>query len=224
MALSSLGVLTIGSQLASAAGTVEDVQSTLVSISVMSLPLMGLLVLAIYALPSLMARPPTVEAPAFHLANLVVVTALLTFLDALLVPFVYVEGMSTTLSFAVIGILDLMMVAGVLARYLLLPTSQTAVAGGVVAIITVAWAYQAFEMDYSTLLSIEDLVRVTLPITLLVYMGLLILETNRYHVGEERSRPPCGGRAFQSRRMLRLGELLIMNMVVAAAVWLAWLS
>jgi hypothetical protein len=224
VALTALGALAMAAPLATAAGTVEDVQSTLVSISVMSLPLTGLLVLAIYALPSLLGRPAVAEPTAFHLANIVVVTALLTLLGALLVPFVYVEGVSTTLSFAVIGVLDALLVAGIMARYLLFPPWKAAVAGGLVAVITVSWAYLAFEMDYSSLLSIEDLARLTLPVWLLVYIGLLFLETNHYHTGSEGPTPPGGGRPNRDRRMLRLGESLIMNMVVAGGLWLAWLS
>jgi hypothetical protein len=216
--------LFLGAPLASGAGTAEDVQSTLVAISVLSLPLTGLLVLAIVTLLTFLEGYPVAEPVSFHMANVIVVTALLTFLDALLVPFVYVEGVSTTLSFALIGVLDLLLVAGIFARYLLLPVPRAAIAGGVVAGIAVAWAYMAFEMDYSSLLSIEDALRLTLPVSLIVFVALLFLETDHFHLGGEAR--GGGGTADlpRGRRMLRLGELLIMNMVVAAGVWLGWLS
>lgn len=223
-AFTILLTLPLGAPLASGAGTVEDVHSTLVAISVMSLPLMGLLVLAIVTLLTFLERSPVAEPPSFHMANVIVVTALLTFLDALMVPFVYVEGVSTTLSFALIGVMDLLLVAGIFARYLLMPVPRAAIAGGVVAGITVAWAYLAFEMDYSSLLSIEDALRLTLPVWLIVFVALLFMETNHFHLGEEDRGRRVTADLPRGRRMLRLGELLIMNMVVAAGLWLAWLS
>jgi len=136
----TLFALAIVAPHASAAGSVEDVQSTLVAISVMSLPITGLLVLLLLSMTTLLGRPSRSEPAAFHVTNLVVVVALLSFLGALLVPFVFVEGVSTTLTFAAVGVLDLLLVAGVFARYLLFRVPWAVVAGGVVATISVAWA------------------------------------------------------------------------------------
>jgi hypothetical protein len=222
--LASLLLLLLGSSIASAAGSSGDIRSTLVVISLLSLPLFGLVVLLIIALPEMLGRPYRFEPAGYHVANVLAVVFLLTFVDALLTPYVLVEGVNSTLSFVIVGVLDLMLVTGVFIRHLLFPLRWATAIGGAWAIIMVVRAFIAIEMPAATLFRLEDVLRLSLPVTAIIFIGLLLMETARYHLAaEDDHREPEGPRVPGGRRMLRLGEVLITTFALSVGVAIAWL-
>ena len=84
--------------------------------------------------------------------------------------------------------------------------------------------YWAVTAPTATLYQVEDVFRLSLPFTSLLFVGLLLLETTRYHlVRDDDHREPEGPSVPQGRRMLRLGEAIIINFALAVGVALAWL-
>ena len=76
----------------------------------------------------------------------------------------------------------------------------------------------------STMFWLEDVLLYTLPFWALIWIGLLLLETAKYHIVEDEDhKGPDRPGVPRRRRMLRLGELLIMNMVIAFGVPLFFL-
>ena len=87
------------------------------------------------------------------------------------------------------------------------------------AIIIFGLVFMAMEVPLSTISWLEDMLLYTLPLWFLVWVGLLLLETAKYHIVEDGDyKRPDGPVVPRRRRMLRLGELLIMNMVIAIGV------
>lgn len=209
--------------IASANDAVEDAKPTMVAISLLSLPIMGLIILLIIALPAMLGRPYRLEPAGYHVANVLAVVALLAFIDALLVPYVFVRGVDPTLSFAVVGVLDMLMVTGIFVRYLLFPVNWATAVGTGLAIATIIRVHSAYQMPLATLYRTEDLLRLTLPVWSVLFIGLLLMETARYHLVDNHDhREPDGLQLPKRRRMLRLGEVLIMTFAIAVAMLLAW--
>ncbi len=216
-----LAILALLAPSASAAtGAVDDIRPTLVAISVLSLPLTGLLVLLLVSLRPILGLPYRTEPVGLHIADVLAATTLLTFLGALLVPYLFVEGADTTISFAVVGLLDALVALAVFRRYLLLPFPWAAGSGLTVGIATVAWGYYALGVGFAQLLRIEDLLRLSWPVWLLIFLALLLLETASHHVGGDRapSPPPLP----RPRMALRLGEMMILALGLAVGVAVAW--
>lgn len=203
-----------------ASGAEADMKPTLAAISIMSLPLTGLLVLLLVSLRPLLGRPYDTEPLGLHIANVLAATSLLTFLDALLVPYLFIEGADTTASFAAVGLLDALVVLAVFHRYLLQPLPWAAGSGLAFGLTTVAWGNAALTMDLSDLYRMEDLLRLSWPVWLLIFLALLLLETAKLHVddGTERTPPPLS----RPRMALRLGEMLIIAFGLAVGVAVAW--
>lgn len=221
--VTTLAVLALGSSIASANDPVEDAKPTIVAISLMSLPIIGLIVLLIVTLPAMAGRPYRVEPPGLHVANILTVVALLTFIDGLMAPYVFSRGVDPALSFAVMGVLDMLIVTGVFSRYLLFPVNWATAVGAALAIVTVVSVYSAYQMPLATLYLVEDVLRLALPVLAILFVGLLMMETARYHLMPGRDhREPDWPRVPPRRRMLRLGEALIMTFVVAVAMTLVW--
>jgi hypothetical protein len=221
--MTTLILLILGTPIASASDPVEDAKPTVVAISLMSLPIIGLIVLLIVTLPAMAGRPYRVEPPGLHVANILTVVALLTFIDALMAPYVLSRGVDPTLSFAVVGVLDMLIVTGVFSRYLLFPVNWATAVGAALAIITVVSMYSMYQMPLATLYLVEDVLGLALPVLAILFIGLLTMETVRYHLmpgGDHRE--PDWPRVPPRRRMLRLGEVLIMTFVVAVAMALVW--
>jgi len=216
-------VLMMGSSVASA----EDKFSviSLTAICLISLPIMTAAVLIIIALPELLGRAYRREPATFHIANVITVTSVITFIIILGVAYSLSIRSNTTLAFATIGVVVLLIVNGIFVRYLHLSFPWATIAGGAVAILTVSLAYLAMGTPGATMDRIEGVLVQALPLWLLVWLGLLAMETAKYHIVEvETHKGPDGPRVPRRRRMLRLGELLIINMAVAAGLSLIWFS
>jgi hypothetical protein len=188
------------------------------SIFLIALPIIGAASLLIYALPALLGRSYWREPPAFHIANVLTVSSLITVIATILI-FLSLTGGADPLTLITLGVLTLLMVTGIFVRYLLLPLPWAATGAGSVAIIIFALAYTAMEASMSTIAWLVDVLLYTLPLWLLIWISLLLLETTKYHMTEDETykRPDRPG-IPRRRRMLRLGELLIMNMVIAVGV------
>lgn len=203
-----------------ATGAEPDLRPTLVAISIMSLPLTGLLVLLLVSLRPLLGLPYGTEPVGVHIASVLAATALLTFLGALLVPYLFLEGADTTLSFGAVGLLDALVALAVFRRYLLLPLPWASGSGMTVGLATVAWGNYALEVGFSQLHRIEELLRLSWAVWLLIFLALLLLETARHHLGG-----PAAPRSHplpRPRMALRLGEMLIVTFGLAVGVAVAW--
>jgi hypothetical protein len=222
--IAAVVLLVLPMQIVSANDPIEDAKPTMVAISLLSLPIMGLIILLIIAIPAMLGRPYRVEPVGFHLANLLAVVFLLAFIDALLAPYVFAEGVDPALSFSVVGVLDMLIVTGVFVRYLLHPVNLATVIGTVLAVITVLRVYSAYQMPLATLYHMEDVLRFTLPAWVFLFSGLLMLETVRnHHLVDEGHKEPDWPQVHKEKRMMRLGEVLIMTFAVAVAMGLVWL-
>jgi hypothetical protein len=188
------------------------------SIYLIALPVMGATVLLICALPALLGRRYWREPAAFHVANVLTVSSLAALIATLLILYSS-TGMLGALSLVTMGVLALLVFTGIFVRYLLLPLPWATVAAGALAIIIFSLAYMAIETPPATIHWMAEGLLYSLPLWLLVWVGLLLLETAKYHIfGDESHEGPVGPGVPRRRRMLRLGELLIMNMVMAGSV------
>jgi len=192
------------------------------SIYLIALPIMGSAVLLINTLPSLFGRPYRREPAAFHLANILTLSSVICLITVILVTNAIQPGVDTTISLATIGVLGLLIIIGLFVRYLLLPIQWATIAGGAIATLIVLLAYMAMETPQATVDRLDDLLSYLTPLWLLIFVGLLLLETARYHVVVNKE--PDWPRVPKDRRMLRLGELLIMNMAVVVGVAVTWFS
>lgn len=222
--LALLSLVLLGAGVAADGGSTGDIKPTIVVVTLLTLPLMGLMVLTIVAVPEIIGRPYRFEPMAFHIGNVLTLAFMLIFFDALVGPYAHVEGVDPTLSFSVVGVMSLLFATAVFHRYLLLPVPWATVAGGAIAIHTVSRVYWAVTVPTATLYQVEDLFRLSLPFTALLFVGLLLMETTRYHLlRDDGHREPEGPSVPQGRRMLRLGEAIIINFALAVGVALAWL-
>ena len=195
------------------------------SIYLIALPIMGSAVLLINTLPSLFGRPYRREPAAFHLANILILSSVICLITVILVTNAIQPGVDTTISLATIGVLGLLIIIGLFVRYLQLPIQWASIAGGAIAILIVLLAYMAMETPQATVDRLVDVLSYLTPLWLLIFVGLLLLETTRYHVVEDKDhKEPDWPRVPKDRRMLRLGELLIMNMAVVVGVAVTWFS
>jgi hypothetical protein len=195
-------------------------------IYVVLLPLVGATVLLLVALPPLLGRPYWRETPAFHVANTVTVTSLVTFLMAFVVFYV-LRGTSgdERYTLAAFAAVITFLLTGVLVRYLLAPLHWAALTAGTLACVTVAIAYLATDATNADLWRTVEGLSHLLPLVLLIWLGVLVWETARFHYVERATHEePETPRLTRRRRMLRLGELLIANMAVAAGIFLMVLS
>ena len=192
-----------------------------VPVLLVALPVFGAAILLVSALPALLEHTYFKEPAAFHMANVIAATSFLSFLAAVMVDRALVSGVDTTATLAVTGVLGVLIITGVLLRYLLVPLPWAAIAGGALATLVVSMAYLVAELPDPAWSKVTDVVVHSLPLWLLVWLGLLALETARHHPVEEgEERKAEGSGVPMRRRMLRLGELLIMNTVLAAVVLL----
>jgi hypothetical protein len=186
------------------------------------LPLVGAIVLILVALPPLLGRPYWRETPAFHIANTVTVTSLVTLLMALSVFYVVYEGSGRDVySLAAITVVATFLLSGLFVRYLLMRLLWATVTAGVMACFIVLLSYLAVGAANVDLWWTLEGLMYLLPLFLLVWLGLLAWETARFHYveGEGHEEPETPGLP-RRRRMLRLGELLIANMALGAGLLL----
>jgi hypothetical protein len=222
----ALTLMAFGASLVTATSIADSpLPETMVKISIVSMPLMGLLVLLLVYLPTLLGEDYPVEPVRFHLANILCVVTLLTFIDALLVPYLVVYKVDITISFALVGLLDLLLVFSVFYRYLALPLWWSSMAGGVIAITMVSWGIAVWEnVSGSDLLAIKDLLVYSLPVWLLIFLGALALETLKHHhkpeMNVEKGALP---RISIRTRTHRMGEMLIFITILGTVVGLLWL-
>ena len=194
-------------------------------ILVVALPVIGVAVLLISALPALLGRPYHREPAVFHMANIVAATSVITFLTVLVANGAFMPYVDTTVSLSVAGVLALLIITGVLVRYLLVPLQWAVVAGTCLALFIVSLAYVLAQLSDADSSWVFEVALRTLSLWLLIWLGLLLLETARYHYTEDETHEePDRPGVPMRRRMLRLGELLILNMVLPAFVLLRWTS
>jgi amino acid permease len=217
-----IGVLS-GTSVASAGENNYYISVT--TIYIVTIPIVGGAILLISALPPLLGRRYWREKWVFHIANVLTISSVIAFTSALLVLYSFDQRVNTTITLAATGVLALLIATGIFVRYLLLPLPWATIAGGALAITIVSLASIVLDMPGATLFRIEDILLQTLPLWLIVWIGILLMETAKFHVAaEDDHEDPDLPRITPKRRMLRLGELLIMNMAVAVGLGLVWLS
>ncbi len=223
LVLATVIAVTSGSSIASA--SVLYVVPSPIPIVLVALPIIGMALLIVSALPALLRRPYFREPAAFHMTNIIAATSFVTFLIALMVNRALIPNVDTTLTLSSTGILALLIIAGVLVRYLLVPINWALLAGGSLATLLVSLAYVMAEVPGASYSWVIDAALYSLPLWLLIWLGLLTLETARYHYVEDGTHhePDRPGPSMR-RRMLRLGELLILNTVIAGFVLVWWTS
>lgn len=204
-----------------AADTPMDIAEDLMVISVMSLPLFGLFILLALSIPPLLRRDYPVEPVRFHLANVLAATALLTFIDAMIVPYLVQGGGELTLVLALGGIANLAVCITVFQRHLSWPLPWAAMVGGAFALVSVAWWHLALSMDQALLFQVRDVLALSLPFWVALFVGLLVLETLRHHHRpEEVTGPPMD--PGRRDRTLRLGEMMVGVALAGAALAAMW--
>lgn len=221
--MATLIVLLAGTSIASADGVEEDVEPTVLNITLMFMPLMGILIVSIMALPAILGRPYRVEPPDLHIANILVTVTFLALLDTLLVPYVFVKEVDPNLAFALVGVLQMLIATGIFHRYLLIPVNWAIVTATAFSIIYFIWMYSTYRIPLATLYHIEDVLRSILPALILIFAAMLMMETARYHLApDEGHREPDWPKVPKRGRVLRLSELMIMTFALAVALALAW--
>ena len=217
----SLVTLLPGRAITAAADTPMDIAEDLMVISLMSMPLFGLFVLLALSLPPLLHLDYPIVPVRFHLANVLVVTALLTFVDALIVPYLVQGGGELTLVLAMGGLANLAVCTTVFHRHLSFPLPWAAGVGGAFALVSVAWWYLALEMDHSLLFQVRDVLAMSLPAWVAIFLGLLVLETLRHHHRPEEGTDPHPDQTPRERTLL-LGEMLVGMALAGAALAAMW--
>jgi hypothetical protein len=194
---------------------------SLSAIYIITLPVMGTVVLLIVLVPEMLGRRYHRERPAFHIANILAASSIITFLTARGISYAIMPGLNTTVNLSVLGVLSLLISTGLFARYFMIPIPWAAVAGSAIAVITVSLALVVIETPLATIERVIDMLLYSLPLWLLVWVGLLLLETAKYHVvpNDDHKGPDRPGIRV-TRRMLRLGELLLMNFAIALGIGL----
>jgi hypothetical protein len=221
--LSLLAMLASGTSLVSAADTVETPDPA--SVFLIALPVVGLAVLLLAALPALLHRPYMREPPAVHMAKVAALSSVISLLTTLVVSHAYWPGYDSTVSLSVTGVVTLLLMTGLYLRYLLMPFPWAVLAGGAMAVICVSLAYAVMEAPSSAVFNATEVLLYSLPLWMLVWAALLAMETVRHHaLVEEDHREPGTAGFVRRRQVLRLGELLIINMALAAGLLLASLS
>lgn len=221
--LSLLAILASGTSLVSAEDTVVTPDPA--SVFLIALPLMGLAVLLLAALPALLHRPYAREPSAVHMAKVMALSSVVSLLTTLIVTHSFWPGYDSTVSLSVSGVVALLLMTGLYLRYLLIPFPWAMLAGGTMAVVCVSLAYAAMEAPSSAVVNATQVLLYSLPLWMIVWVAMLALETARHHdlVGEDH-REPGTARLGRRRLVLRLGELLIINMAVAVGLLLASLS
>jgi hypothetical protein len=217
---SVLAIVLSGTSFASADELVVHTEP--VAIYVVLLPLVGAILLLLVALPPLLRRPYWRETPAFHVANTVTVTSVITLLMAFVAFFlVYETSGDRSATVAASAVMATLILAGILVRYLLVPLPWATGTAVLLAFMLVALIKLALDSTSPYMLSIVGTLLYVLPLLLLIWVGLLAWETARFHHVEGKTHEePEGPRLPPRRRMLRLGELLIANMAVAVGLLL----
>ncbi len=195
------------------------------SVFLIALPVMALAVLLLAALPALLHRPYTREPPAVHMAKVAALSSVVSLLTTLVVSHAFWPGYDSTVSLSFAGVVTLLLMTGLSLRYLLMPFPRAVLAGGTMAVICVSLAYAAMEAPSSAVFNATEVLLYSLPLWMLVWAAMLAMETARHHaLVEEDHREPETVRLGRRRLVLRLGELLIINMALAAGLLLASLS
>lgn len=189
------------------------------------IPLAGLLILLLAALPALLGRPYPREGFRFHAFNLLTAVLLLAILTGLSGMLTLWDGAYSTGTFLVGAMAVLVAHLVVLRRHLAFDVPRAAVGALVLSLFYVYLWYLSVEAHISQILTFMDLMFAVLPLLLLVFLALLLFEAYRNHTMEERAVTPAaigtGDAPDRRERMLRLGEMWVLSTVGAMFVLLA---
>lgn len=190
------------------------------------IPLTGLLVLLLAALPTLLGRQYAREGFRFHAFNVFTAVLLLAILTGLSGMLALWEGAYSTWSFVVGGLAVLTVHLVVLRRYLAFDLTRATAGALVLSLVYIYLWYISVEAHISQTLTFIDLLYTTFPLLILVYIALLLFEAYQNHTIE--------GKAWRSgtqtlrevpdrrERRLRLGEMWVISSAGAIFILLAF--
>jgi hypothetical protein len=212
------------SPLASASST-EDPYHDLVQATILLIPLRGILLLGAISLLTALDKERACETPSFHMANILAVVALISFMESLYWPFVLLDLQSTTLSFAVLAVVSVLLHTLVFSRYLLFPFWLSGLVGALLAGLSVVWWNHLLGLTAAQVDDVVGSLQLYFLAFMFVFVCLLALETLRHHhrPGGGPETPPSDPQAPSVRdRTQRIGEMLLAITVLAIASAYIW--